>query len=622
MVASKQMAGFVDGVVRAGAKIVLVGDPEQLQPIEAGAAFRAIVDRIGYAELETIYRQREEWMRHASLDLARGNVERGLLAYRTRGHVVGEKLKSEAVESLIADWNREYDQKKTTLILAHLRRDVRMLNMMARAKLVERGIVGEGHVFKTADGTRQFDAGDQIVFLKNEGSLGVKNGMIGRVIEAAPSRIVAVVGEGDQRRQVTVEQRFYNNVDHGYATTIHKSQGATVDRVKVLASLSLDRHLTYVAMTRHREDIQVYFGRRSFEMNGGLAKILSRRNAKETTLDYERGTLYREALRFAENRGLHIVHVARTLLRDRLDWTINQKSKLTDLTNRLRALGERLGLRQSPPTQSTKEARPMVAGITRFENSVADAAGQKLDADLALKKQWEEVSIRFRYVFADPETAFRAMNFDAVLADRDLGRQVLQKLETEPMSIGPLKGKTGILASKTDREARRVAEVNVLALKRDLERYLQMRESAVQRHEAEENTQRQRVSIDIPALSPAARAVLERVRDAIDRNDLPAALAYALSNRETKLEIDEFNKAVAQRFGERTLLTNAAREPSGKLFDKLAEGLTYQEKERLKEAWPVMRTAQQLAAHERTTETLRQVEELRLAQRQTPVVKQ
>ncbi|MDI6838082.1 MAG: Dtr system oriT relaxase, partial [Rhizobiaceae bacterium] len=123
-------------------------------------------------------------------------------------------------------------------------------------------------------------------------------------------------------------------------------------------------------------------------------------------------------------------------------------------------------------------------------------------------------------------------------------------------------------------------------------------------------------------LSTAARTVLERVRDAIDRNDLPAALAYAVSNRETKLEIDGFNKAVTERFGERTLLTNVAREPSGKLFDKLSEGLSHMEKERLKGAWPIMRTAQQLAAHERTAETLRQVEELRLAQRQTPVVKQ
>ncbi|RWK47796.1 MAG: Ti-type conjugative transfer relaxase TraA [Mesorhizobium sp.] len=622
MVASKQMAGFVEAVVRAGAKLVLVGDPEQLQPIEAGAAFRAIVDRIGYAELETIYRQREEWMRKASLDLARGHVDQALAAYRSQGRVLGSELKAEAVENLIADWNRDYDPAKSTLILAHLRRDVRMLNELAREKLVERGILSAGHAFRTADGIRHFDAGDQIVFLKNEGSLGVKNGMIGRVVEAAPNRITVSLGESDQRRQVTVEQRFYNNLDHGYATTIHKSQGATVDRVKVLASLSLDRHLTYVAMTRHREDLQLYYGRRSFAFNGGLTKILSRRNAKETTLDYERGTLYRQALAFAENRGLHIVHVARTMLRNRLDWTLRHGSKLADLAIRFRAAGERLGLLQTPSMQRKKEARPMVAGVKLFPIPLSDAVEQKLANDPALKKQWEEVSTRFRYVFADPETAFRTMNFDAVLADGRAASQTLQKLAADPVSIGPLIGKTGLLASKADREARRVADVNVPALKRDIERYFEMRERALQRIEGEEKTLRERVSIDIPALSPAARSVLERVRDAIDRNDLPAALGYALSNREAKLEIDGFNKAVAQRFGERTLLTNAARSPAGQLFDKLAGGLQPQEKERLKEAWPVMRTAQQIAAHERTAATLKQAEDLALSQRQTPVMKQ
>jgi Ti-type conjugative transfer relaxase TraA len=622
MVASKQMAGFIDAVVRAGAKIVLVGDPEQLQPIEAGAAFRAIVDRIGYAELETIYRQREDWMRAASLDLARGNVDKALDVYQGQGRVLGSPLKAEAVEHLIADWNRDYDPKQSMLMLAHLRRDVRLLNDMARAKLVERGILGEGHAFKTADGTRRFDAGDQIVFLKNEGSLGVKNGMIAHVVEASPNRIVALVGEGEGRRQVTVEQRFYNNLDHGYATTIHKSQGATVDKVKVLASLSLDRHLTYVAMTRHREDLQLYYGRRSFVFNGGLTKVLSRKNAKETTLDYERGQLYREALRFADMRGLKIVEVARTLARDRLDWTLRQATKLADLGARLAAFAERLGLRQSPTTQQRQEEKPMVAGITRFENSVADRVGERIDADPALKRQWDEVSARFRYVFAHPGTAFRAMNFDAVLADRESARQILQKLEAAPESIGPLRGKTGILTGKAEREARRIAELNVPALKRDLERYLSMCESAQQRLRLDEQALRQRVSIDIPALSPAARVVLDRVRDAIDRNDLPAALGFALSNRETKLEIDGFNKAVTERFGERTLLTNSAREPSGKLFDKLSEGMRPEEKERLKEAWPVMRTAQQLAAHERTVQSLRQAEDLRLTQRQTPVLKQ
>ncbi|PVE50635.1 Ti-type conjugative transfer relaxase TraA [Rhizobium rhizogenes] len=622
MVASKQMAGFVDAVVRAGAKIVLVGDPEQLQPIEAGAAFRAIVDRIGYAELETIYRQREDWMRKASLDLARGNVEKALVAYQGEGRVLGSRLKSEAVERLIADWDHDYDHTKTTLIFAHLRRDVRMLNVMAREKLVERGIVGEGHVFKTADGERRFDAGDQIVFLKNEGSLGLKNGMIGHVAEASPNRIVATVGEGEQRRQVIVEQRFYNNLDHGYATTIHKSQGATVDRVKVLASLSLDRHLTYVAMTRHREDLQLYYGTRSFSFNGGLAKVLSRKNAKETTLDYERGQLYREALRFAENRGLSIVQVARTLVRDRLDWTLRQKAKLVDLGQRLTAFAARLASTQSPKTQTMKEAAPMVAGIKTFAGSIADTVGDKLGGDPALKRQWEEVSARFAYIFADPETAFRAMNFDAVLADKEMAKQILQKLEAEPASLGPLKGKTGILATRSEREARRVAEVNVPALKRDFEQYVRMRETATQRLQTDEQALRQRVSIDIPALSPAARVVLERVRDAIDRNDLPAAMAYALSNRDTKLEIDGFNNAVAERFGERTLLGNAGREPSGKLYEELTKGMKPEQKEELKQAWPVMRTAQQLAAHERTVHSLKLAEEQRLTQRQTPVLKQ
>ncbi|MGO6747610.1 Ti-type conjugative transfer relaxase TraA [Rhizobium ruizarguesonis] len=622
MVASRQMAGFVEAVVRAGAKLVLIGDPEQLQPIEAGAPFRAIADRIGYAELETIYRQREGWMRQASLDLARGKIADAVSAYRANGKVIGSTLKSDAIENLIADWSHDYDPAKSMLMLAHLRRDVRMLNELARENLVERGIVGKGHVFRTGEGNRRFDVGDQIVFLKNEGSLGVKNGMIGHVVEAAPNRIAAVVGEGDRRRQVTVESRFYNNLDHGYATTIHKSQGATVDRVKVLASLSLDRHLTYVAMTRHRQDLKLYYGRRSFAFNGGLTKVLSRRNAKETTLDYERAQLYRHALAFAENRGLHIVQVARTLLRDRLDWTLRQSSKLSGLAARLRTAAARLGLPQTLETHTTKETRPMVSGVKLFPVPLRDAVDRKVADDPGVKKQWEEISTRLRYVFADPETAFRAMNFDAVLADKQAATQTLDKLAAEPSSVGPLKGKTGILASKSDREARRVADVNVPALKRDIETYLRIREAAVQRIVAEERTQRQRVSIDIPALSPAAQNVLERVRDAIDRNDLPAAVASALSNREAKAEIDGFSKAVTERFGERTLLSNTARDPQGPLFDKLSEGLAPQEKERLKEAWPVMRTAQQLSAHERTVATLKQAADLKLSQRQTPVIKQ
>ncbi|WFU06851.1 Ti-type conjugative transfer relaxase TraA (plasmid) [Rhizobium sp. CB3171] len=615
MVSSRQMAVFVEAATKAGAKLALVGDPEQLQPIEAGAAFRSIADRIGYVELETIHRQREQWMRDASLDLARGNIGKAIDAYRAQARINGSELKAQAVENLIADWDREYDLQTSSLILAHLRRDVRMLNDMARAKLVERGLVAEGFVFQTEDGHRKFAAGDQVVFLKNEGSLGVKNGMLARLTDAAPGRIVAEVGEGEHCRQITVEQRFYANVDHGYATTIHKSQGATVDRVKVLASLSLDRHLTYVAMTRHRQDLGFYYGRRSFAKAGGLIPILSRRQGKETTLDYANGRFYGQALRFAEARGLHLVSVARTVLRDRLEWTFRQKSKLAELGARLAALAGKLSLAtaaaRTSQSHTIKEPKPMVSGITTFSRSLEQAVEDRLAADPGLKKQWAEVSGRFHMVYAQPEAAFKAVNVDAMLGDETTAKSTIARIGSEPQSFGALKGNIGFLASRADEQNRERAVTNAPALARNLERYLRQRTEAVRKYEAEERALRLKVSLDIPALSPAAKQTLERVRDAIDRNDLPAALEYALSDKMVKAELEGFARAVSERFGERIFPSLTAKAPNGQTFNAITTGMTAGQKAEVEAAWDSIRTVQQLSAHERTAESLKQIETLR-----------
>ncbi|WP_029006377.1 Ti-type conjugative transfer relaxase TraA [Azorhizobium doebereinerae] len=619
MVSSRQMALFVETVVKAGAKLVLVGDPDQLQPIEAGAAFRAIVERAGYAELETIYRQREQWMRDASLDLARGNVAAALKSYEANGKLQPRTFKAEAIATLIEDWNRDYDPAKSTLILAHLRRDVRALNDMARDKLIERGLVEEGHAFRTVDGPRRFAAGDQIVFLKNDAALGVKNGMIAHVVEARPGWFKAMVCEGEHRRHVDVDQRFYAHVDHGYATTIHKSQGSTVDRVKVLATLSLDRHLSYVALTRHREDVGLYYGARSFRKAGSLTKILSQHRGKETTLDYDRAGSYRAALRFADARGLHLVRVARTLVADHLRWTVRQKQKLADLGARLVALGLRLGRGASAAPAATNiatEAKPMVAGITTFARSIDQAVENRLVADPALSRQWEEVSTRFRFVFAEPEAAFRKVDVDGMIRNADTARSTLSRIATRPESFGALKGKTGLLASRADREDRERAALNVPALARDLERYLRARAEAEDKHETEERAARVKAAVDIPALSPAAKNVLERVRDAIDRNDVPAALAFSLEDKMVKAELEGFARAVSERFGERSMLANGAKTPDGPAFEKLAAGMNATQRDELKSAWPTMRTAQQLAAQQRTAERLKQVEAMRQGQRQ------
>jgi Ti-type conjugative transfer relaxase TraA len=623
MVASKQMAGFVEAVTKAGAKLVLVGDPEQLQPIEAGAAFRAIVERIGYAELETIYRQNEAWMRAASLDLARGRIDAAIKTYAAKGNVIGENLKSEAIDTLIADWERSFDPAKSTLILAHLRRDVHDLNQRAREVLIKRGAVETGHAFWTEDGVRQFAAGDQLIFLKNDSVLGIKNGMLAKVVEAGPGCIVAELGEGDARRRVELDQRTYRNVDHGYATTIHKSQGDTVDRVQVLATLSLNRHLTYVAMTRHRENVALYYGKRSFAMAGGLSKVLAKRDAKETTLDYSGGRFYAQALSFANSRGLHLVRVARTLVRDQLGWTLRQKARLAELGAKLRTFGARLALvdHHVSTIRSTRKGEPMVKGVTSFPLTIADAAEAKLQSDKAVSRQWDLVSDRIRRVYAGPETALRAMRIQAAFSDPSARSDRLRQIEQAPADYGALRGRIGILASSADKNDRRIAETNVPALRRDLERYFTMREQAMKRLVAEEAGLRQRASIDIPALSPLAETVLAKVRDAIERNDLPAALGFARADRVIKAEIDALNGAVRERFGERTLLGKGAMDTDGPAFKAASSGLAPSEQQRLATAWPSMRAAQQVAAHERTAEALKQTEALRRTQHQAQVLK-
>ncbi|MFL4969867.1 MAG: Ti-type conjugative transfer relaxase TraA, partial [Xanthobacteraceae bacterium] len=172
------------------------------------------------------------------------------------------------------------------LALAHTRADVQALNDGIRAGLKERGELQDEAPFEARAGARTFAAGDRVVFLENSRELGVKNGTLGTVLEARDGRLTARLDEGG--RAVTIAAIGYDAVDHGYATTIHKAQGITVDRAFVVGSGSMDRHMTYVALTRHRDGVQLYAGREEFRDFAALSSRLSRGGVKETTLDYAR----------------------------------------------------------------------------------------------------------------------------------------------------------------------------------------------------------------------------------------------------------------------------------------------------------------------------------------------
>ena len=133
------------------------------------------------------------------------------------------------------------------------------------------------------------------MFLKNNRELAVKNGSLATVIEVTTSAI-AVRLDGKEKRKVEFRLADYSALDYGYAATIHKAQGATVERAFVLATPGMDRHLAYVAMTRHREQAEIYASREDFKDFEALKQRLSRERMKDTTLDY------------AERPGLEVSH--------------------------------------------------------------------------------------------------------------------------------------------------------------------------------------------------------------------------------------------------------------------------------------------------------------------------
>ncbi len=214
-----------------------------------------------------------------------------MAAYREHGDIHLAESRDAAMVEIVRDYVADNAERPdgSRVAMAHRRADVRALNTAIRSELQNRQRLERGHgqnagadrgdrgdvedrgnsenvrelTFQTRNGKRAFAAGDRIIFLENNRDLGVKNGMLGTVEHVEPNKIIARLDRrsGDS---VSILTDSYQAIDHGYATTIHKNQGATVDRAFVLASSTMDRHLAYVAMTRHRDSVQLYAGIEEF----------------------------------------------------------------------------------------------------------------------------------------------------------------------------------------------------------------------------------------------------------------------------------------------------------------------------------------------------------------------
>jgi Ti-type conjugative transfer relaxase TraA len=294
MVGTRQLNALLGHAERVGAKVVLVGDDKQLPEIAAGGAFRALAAELGAIELTDVRRQRHTWERDA-LDLLRsGRAAEAVEVYGDRERLVVCRDASQTRAALVADWWAAARNGEAVMIAAR-KADVRDLNEKARALLRAEGLIDE---VELTIGTRSFSAGDEVMTLRNDRSLGVINGTRGVIEKVDVAQRTLELGLDDERSVVLPTSYLEaGHLTHAYAITGHKAQGMTTDRAFVLGDESLYREWGYVAMSRGREENRLYvvMGDGAREDVGGaidrpyevdqLVRALERSKAKTLAFD-------------------------------------------------------------------------------------------------------------------------------------------------------------------------------------------------------------------------------------------------------------------------------------------------------------------------------------------------
>jgi conjugative relaxase-like TrwC/TraI family protein len=255
MAGTRTLAPILAAADRAGAKVVLVGDPRQLPEIDAGGVLTGLSDRLGPIELTHNRRQRQQWERDALAELRAGDIDVALTAYADNGRIVTGTNALEVRQAIVADWWAYRLAGDTTTMTAFRRDDVDDLNGRARAYLTRAGQL-HGPVLEIND--RPYQVGDQIVCLRNNRRLGIHNGTRATITNIDPDHHAITIETNRGEVRLPGEYVDGGHIAHGYATTIHKTQGATVDRGLLLGTDELFRERGYVGMSRGRLSNHLY----------------------------------------------------------------------------------------------------------------------------------------------------------------------------------------------------------------------------------------------------------------------------------------------------------------------------------------------------------------------------
>lgn len=269
---------------RAGAKLVLVGEQQQMDAITHGGSLRYLSQRQGCARINTIRRQRETWARTAVNDLRGGNAKAALDSFQGKGLLHIEDDSQTARAQLVKHWQAyvEANPDKDTLIMAQRWKDVKPLNDLVRKVYQDQGKLGTENIMTECVVSNQslyfaFSTGERVRFTKNDYKRDFTNGVQGTITQVLQLKDdIRFTVRLDSGRTVSFYQSDYSDEQgrlqlvQAYACTVYSSQGATVDGdTFVLYTTAMDRAASYVAGSRHKDKSHWFINGQELDAQSG-----------------------------------------------------------------------------------------------------------------------------------------------------------------------------------------------------------------------------------------------------------------------------------------------------------------------------------------------------------------
>ena len=547
---------------RSGAKVILAGDDRQLASIERGGLFTEMRQRHGAAEISEITRQRSDWQRTAARDLAEGRFGDAVAAFDRAGAITWTRDHEDARAALVAAWKRDTaaEPDATRFVFAYTNVDVDALNVELRQVRRDRGeLAGADTRFETKHGEADFAPGDRVQFTDTLKFARIYNGNVGTISEIdAETGVIRArldAAAGQEGREVVWSASEFIGFRHGYAGTIYKGQGKTLDHTYLYHTHHWRSAASYVALTRQRDSAQVFVATETARDVAQLARQMARGEIKAASVAWATADELTPAQRERATRDQPEAPVERESPE-----TIHDSPRVTETANPRDVMVPSTAYDPSPTAESSaggkEQAEPEILIPAYVDPTGRDSLGRGLDeastavavaADRAVRKEKEEIWFSLRHAYRDPYAAKAIL--DEMVKSQGW-TSTAARLAPEPAQLGRLHGRSGWFTGRGAELERAGATGAARGVVYHLARTGEAEARAARTYRASVEAQRKADAIPVPGLSPRAEAAVAAIAVAPDESVRANSWRAFMADKALPAEVDRLTTAVRQRFGD------------------------------------------------------------------------